>query len=96
MVDLATLVGLAGVLAYVTSYALLQLGRLSSEDRTYLLLNGAGSVLLLYSLTIDFNLAAFVAQVSWLIFTIVGVIRVRLGAADPLSRAWEPRRHKAR
>lgn len=83
MVDLATLIGRAGVLAYVASYALLQLGRLSSEDRIYLLLNGAGSVLLLHSLTIDFDLAAFVAQVSWLIFTIVGVIRVRAWRGRP-------------
>ncbi len=68
-------IGLLGVGAYVWAYALLQMGRLSVEDGIYLLLNAFGGVMLLISLTQSFNLASFITQLLWLIFTGVGYLR---------------------
>ncbi len=75
------LVGLLGVAAYLTAYALLQLNRLGSHDPRYLVLNAAGSALILVSLVYDFNLPSFVTQTAWLVFTAVGFVRSRRGRA---------------
>ncbi len=74
---LADLIGLTGVVAYLTAYALLQLRMLDVEDRRYLGLNAYGGVSLLYSLAFNFNLAAFVTQTLWLAFTLIGYARSR-------------------
>ena len=71
------LVGLIGVAAYVSAYALLQLGRLDSGDGRYLLLNGLGALFLLMSLMGNFNLPSFVTQALWLAFTLVGFLGMR-------------------
>ena len=73
------LVGLLGVAAYLTAYALLQLNRLGSHDPRYLMLNAAGSALILVSLVYDFNLPSFVTQTAWLVFTAVVFVRSRRG-----------------
>jgi hypothetical protein len=71
------LVGLIGVVAYLVAYGLLQLGTLKVEDFPYALLNAIGSIAILYSLVFDFNLPSFITQTAWLIFTILGYVRVR-------------------
>ncbi|MCG7393794.1 cyclic nucleotide-binding protein [Microvirga sp. ACRRW] len=75
--SIADLVGLVGVAAYLSAYGLLQLGILKVEDGRYALLNGAGALLILYSLIYDFNLPSFVTQTAWLILTIIGYVRLR-------------------
>lgn len=70
-------IGLLGVAAYIGGYAMLQLEWPKSDDTAYLLLNGAGSALILVSLFESFNLPFFVTQELWLIFTIVGFSRKR-------------------
>ena len=77
----ADLVGLAGVVAYLSAYAMLQTGRLKVEDGWYALLNGAGALAILFSLFFDFNLASFVTQTAWLILTIAGYVRSRVKRA---------------
>jgi hypothetical protein len=72
-----TIIGLFGVAAYVSAYALLQLDRLKSDDNLYLLLNGLGSALILVSLLDAFNLPSFITQALWLVFTIIGFFRAR-------------------
>jgi hypothetical protein len=72
------IVGLAGVVAYLSAYGLLQLGILKVEDLRYALLNALGALLILYSLIFDFNLASFVTQAAWLILTPLGYIRSRM------------------
>ncbi|WP_182087332.1 hypothetical protein [Aureimonas sp. ME7] len=72
-------VGLVGVAAYLCAYGLLQFEKLRSGDTAYLLLNAAGSVLILVSLVGSFNLPSFVSQSFWLLFTLVGFYRVRIG-----------------
>lgn len=87
---LPDLVGLLGVAAYLTAYALLQLNRLGSHDRRYLVLNAAGSALILVSLVYDFNLPSFVTQTAWLVFTAVGFVRSRGGGARPGAATDRP------
>ncbi len=79
--SIADFVGLIGFVAYLTAYGLLQLGILKVEDGRYALLNGVGSVAILYSLIFDFNLPSFITQTTWLIFTIIGYVRSRSKAA---------------
>ena len=80
--SIADAVGLVGVAAYLSAYGLLQLGILKVEDGRYALLNGAGAVLILYSLIFDFNLPSFVTQTAWLILTIIGYVRSRSKSAS--------------
>ncbi len=70
-------IGLVGVLLYVGAYAGLQMGRLGLADVRYTLLNAVGGLAVIVSLLANFNLAAFVTQVLWLIFTVVGYLRAR-------------------
>ncbi len=72
-------IGLLGVVFYVGAYAGLQLGRLDLADARYTILNAAGGLAVLFSLVWSFNLAAFVTQVLWLAFTVVGYLRTRRG-----------------
>jgi hypothetical protein len=77
MMSVADFVGLIGVVAYLSAYGLLQLGRLKVEDSRYALLNGIGALAILYSLLFDFNLPSFITQSAWLFFTIIGYVRSR-------------------
>jgi len=70
-------VGLVGVVLYVGAYAGLQTGRLGLADMRYTILNATGGLAVIFSLVWSFNLAAFVTQVLWLIFTLVGYLRSR-------------------
>ena len=70
-------VGLIGVALYVGAYAGLQTGKLGLADVRYTILNAIGGLAVIFSLVWSFNLAAFVTQVFWLIFTLVGYLRSR-------------------
>ena len=70
-------VGLLGVALYVAAYAGLQLGVFGLSDVRYTLLNLVGGLAVIYSLVWSFNLAAFVTQVLWLVFTVIGYLRAR-------------------
>lgn len=69
------IVGGAGAAIILVSYLLLQLRRISGGALSYSLLNAAGAMLVLVSLWVDFNLAAFVVEAFWLAISIYGVIR---------------------
>jgi len=79
-------IGLVGVAAYISAYALLQLEKLGSSDTRYLLLNGLGSGLILVSLFDSFNLPSFVTQTLWLVFTIVGFARKWNGSRNGAAK----------
>lgn len=74
---IADAVGLLGVILYVGAYAGLQLGILDLSDVRYSAFNAVGGLAVIYSLIWSFNLAAFVTQVLWLLFTVVGYLRTR-------------------
>ena len=68
-------IGTAGAAIILVSYFLLQLQRLSSRALSYSVLNGLGALLILVSLSIEFNLAAFVVEAFWLLISIIGIVR---------------------
>jgi uncharacterized membrane protein len=76
--ELATIVGLVGAVAYLAGYALIQLRILTIEDGRYAALNIIGGLALIYSLMWDFNLGSFLTQIAWLVFTVVGFVRGQL------------------
>jgi len=46
-------------------------------DVRYTVLNAVGGLAVIFSLVWSFNLAAFVTQVLWLVFTVIGYLRTR-------------------
>lgn len=76
--ELATVVGLVGAVAYLAGYALIQLRILTIEDGRYAALNIIGGLALIYSLMWDFNLGSFLTQIAWLVFTVVGFVHGQL------------------
>jgi hypothetical protein len=77
IVSLPDVVGLVGVLAYLHAYALAQLQILAITDWRTALLNIVGGLLVMYSLLWSFNLASFVAQAFWMLFTVIGLVKAR-------------------
>ena len=69
------LVGNVGVLMMVIAYLLLQLEKVSGSAVSYLLLNAAGALLVIASLTFHFNLSAFVMEVFWLLISLFGLAK---------------------
>ena len=69
------LLGIAGAAMIVVSYALLQLDRLGSDALAYSVLNALGAALILLSLSVDFNLSAFVIEAFWLLISFIGIAR---------------------
>lgn len=76
------LVGNVGVAMVLAAYLGLTLGKLASDRPPYLLLNLAGSALLLVSLAYAFNLSAVLIQVFWIAISLIGLGR------------WLVRRHR--
>ncbi len=70
------LVGNLGVLCVLSTYFLLQAGRLRADDLRYGALNALGAVLIGISLTVDFNLSSFVIELCWFSISVYGMARV--------------------
>ena len=73
MIEWYDVVGVVGVVFIVGSYFMLQVQYLSSETLSYSVINGVGAILILISLSVDFNLAAFVIEVFWLLISLAGI-----------------------
>ena len=69
------LIGNAGVIAILATYALLQLDRLEVRDLSYSVLNALGAVFILVSLMFDFNLSSFLIEVVWLVISVYAIVR---------------------
>lgn len=69
------LIGNAGVVAILATYALVQLDRMAVRDPSYSLLNAVGAVFILISLMFDFNLSSFVIEVFWLVISVYAIVR---------------------
>ena len=70
--------GLIGVAIILVAYAGTSLGRLDPVRPPALLMNLIGALLVLYSLSRDFNLSAVVMETAWAIVALVGLIRAAL------------------
>jgi len=77
-------IGIAGALAVLAAYLLLQLGRLARSDKSFLLLNLFGSAGILFSLAFRFNLSATLIEGAWFAISLYGLVRLALrGAPRP-------------
>jgi paired small multidrug resistance pump len=69
------IVGNIGAVIILVSYMLMQMGRLKNEGLWYSILNIIGSICIVLSLSMNFNLSAFVIEICWLVLSIVGLLR---------------------
>lgn len=72
----ATYIGLVGVAIVSLAYALYAAGRIQSTDWSYPILNLVGTAGILYSLLYAWNLPSVVAQVIWILLSLVGMVRI--------------------
>lgn len=69
-------VGVIGAIILMIAFLLLQLGRLSSNDISYSILNAVGAGLIVFSLFYNFNLSAFIVELFWIAISLLGLVRV--------------------
>jgi len=69
------IVGLVGVSIIVISYFLLQTHKLNINDVRFSILNIFGSLLILYSLSHDWNLPSVVIEIFWVLISLIGIYR---------------------
>lgn len=74
--QLFNVAGLAGVVLYLGSYALLQLGMLRGNGYAYATLNLCAASFVLLSLTVAFNLSSAIIQIAWVVISILGIARL--------------------
>lgn len=74
--DLLNAAGLAGVVLYLGSYALLQAGMIRGSGYAYAVLNLCASGLVLISLTVAFNMSSAIIQASWIVISLLGIARM--------------------
>ncbi|PWJ54159.1 hypothetical protein SAMN06264364_10866 [Quadrisphaera granulorum] len=70
--DIANVLGLVGVSLVVTTYYLLQSGRLQVQHLRYSATNAVASVLVLFSLAFHWNLSSAVIEGFWLLISLYG------------------------
>jgi hypothetical protein len=75
MVVVANIIGLAGSVAVLAAYLLLQLGRLGRTDLRFLILNLFGAAGILFSLAFAFNLSATLIEAVWFAISLFGIVR---------------------
>lgn len=68
--------GVFGVLLILVAYAGATAGKLDPKSWPALVLNLVGALLILWSLTVDFNLSAALMEGAWALVAIAGLIRL--------------------
>ena len=68
-------VGSIGVFTIITTYVLLQTGKLKSASLAYSVLNGTGAALIAFSLLYSFNFSAFVVELLWMFISVYGIVK---------------------
>ena len=68
-------VGTLGVLLIVIAYGGLQFAWMRAESLFYSTINGLGAALILVSLLVEFNFAAFLMEAVWLALSIFGIVK---------------------
>ena len=79
------LLGNIGVVLVLLLYFLLQTERVRATTVSFSLANAIGAILILVSLSQEFNLSAFAVEAAWLAISLYGLVRVTL-----LKRAKSP------
>ena len=71
--------GIAGSLLVIAAYFATQAGWFGASDPRFAWANLAGAVLIIFSLTVDWNLAAFVMEIFWILISVFGLARYYTG-----------------
>ncbi len=74
-------IGVLGMILIVGTYLLLQVGRISSTQLWFSILNAAGAMCLIVSLFFAFNLGALIVECFWAAISVLGIIRCLVGNA---------------
>ena len=70
--------GVFGVLLILIAYTGATTGKLDPKAWPALVLNLVGALLILWSLTVDFNLSAVLMESAWALVAIAGLVRLAL------------------
>lgn len=68
-------IGTSGVVFILFCYFMLQIGKMHSQQLSYILLNMLGASLILFSLYFEFNLSAMLIEGFWVIISLIGLFR---------------------
>jgi hypothetical protein len=77
------LAGLVGVALILVAYGAVQLKLLDATRTSALVMNLAGSSLILLSLTRAFNLSAAIVEGAWALIALFGLVRVAMERRGP-------------
>ena len=80
------IIGMIGVMMAVITYLFLQMGKVDSKGFWYSFLNAFGSMLILYSLTYNWNLASFFIEFFWIGISLYGLLRWYVKRMQNLGR----------
>ncbi len=72
----ADIVGYIGSALIILAFLLLQSGKITSEDIKYPLINLAGAILLMISLTVHVNMPSIVIEIFWIAISIYGIWKI--------------------
>ncbi|MDA7966832.1 hypothetical protein [Ruegeria sp.] len=67
--------GSFGALVVVSAYFATQMRMMNSNDLAFPVLNLVGSVLIVYSLLQNFNLASMLIEGFWIVISVIGIIQ---------------------
>jgi len=67
------IIGITGVTIVVVAYMLLQMEKMNPKGFWYSFLNAFGSLMILYSLTYNWNLASFLIEFFWILISLYGL-----------------------
>lgn len=79
------IIGTIGVFLILSTYFLLQLGKLDPTNFNYSFLNLCGALAVLYSLSVEWNFAAAMVEIFWGIISLYGIIKYFIRKASQSS-----------
>ena len=80
-------IGVAGFILYMLAYFLLQIGKFDGSGSQYTLMNLSAACFVLISLMHNFNLASMLIQVSWIVISFIGLVRMHARASVKIQPA---------
>jgi len=77
------IVGIMGVLLILSAYFLLQIGQMKVDFFSYSFLNFIGSIMILFSLSFNWNLAAALIEGCWALISAYGIYKALFVKKSP-------------
>lgn len=72
----SNVVGIIGVILLLTSYFLLNTGRMKTSSLSYSLCNFIAAWLILFSLFYSWNTPSVLIEAAWIIISLIGMVRI--------------------